>query len=98
MSSRNPRLRALVLAAAILLPAASASAAPLGGPARVRDDRGAFTMFLDGLRSFVRGLLDPRGAHSSATKEGMSIDPSGRPSGTNPGATTDEGMLIDPHG
>jgi len=95
MSSRNPRLRALVLAAAILLPALSAGAAPLGGPSRVRDDRGAFTVLFDGLRSFVRGLLDPRGAHNSVTKEGMMIDPHG---GTNPGAPTGEGTSIDPHG
>jgi hypothetical protein len=96
MSFRNPRLRVLVVAAAILLPAISASAAPLGGPARARDDRGAFTVLFDGLRSLVRGLLDQHGSHSSVMKEGMMIDPHGGT--TTPGAATDEGTSIDPHG
>jgi len=96
MSSRNPRLRALVLAAAVLLPALPLRALPLDGPARLRDDRSAFTVFVDELRSFWHGLFDQSGSHSSTTKEGMTIDPSGRPSGTT--TSGDEGMTIDPHG
>jgi len=96
MSSRNSRLRTLVLAAAILLPALPLRALPLDGPARLRDDRSAFTLFVNDLRSFWHGLFDQSGSHSSTMKEGMTIDPSGRPSGTNPGS--DEGTSIDPHG
>jgi hypothetical protein len=40
--------------------------------------------------------LDHGGSHSATTKEGMSIDPNGQPSGTT--TSGDEGMLIDPHG
>jgi len=97
MSSRNPRLRALVLAAAILLPALPLRALPLDGPARLRDDRSAFTLFVNELRSFWHGLLDQTGSHRSTTKEGMTIDPSGQPSGTT-SDNGDNGMLIDPHG
>ncbi|HEX3526870.1 MAG TPA: hypothetical protein VH988_07370 [Thermoanaerobaculia bacterium] len=95
MSSRNPRLRALVLAAAIVLPALPLRALPLDGPARVRDDRSAFTVFVDELRSFWHGLLDQQGTHSSTMKEGMSVDPHG---GATTSDTGDNGMLIDPHG
>ena len=98
MSSRNPRLRTLVLAAAVLLPALPARALPLDGPARLRDDRSAFTLFVDELRSFWHGLWDQHGAPSSMTKEGMTIDPSGQPHDTNPSSGSDEGMMIDPHG
>lgn len=95
MSSGNSRLRTLVLAAVLLLPALPARALPLDGPARLRDDRSAFTLFVDELRSFWHGLWDQNGTRSSVTKEGMTIDPHG-------GATTsdsgDNGMLIDPHG
>jgi len=96
MSSRNPRLRALVIAAAILLPALPLRALPLDGPARLRDDRSAFTLFVNELRSFWHGLLDQTGSHRSTTKEGMSIDPNGQPSSTT--TSGDEGMSVDPHG
>lgn len=96
MSFRDARLRTLVLAAVLLVPALPGHALPHDGPARVRDDRGAFTVFVDELRSFWRGLIEPHGSRGVTMKEGMSIDPHG--GNSNPGATTDEGMLIDPHG
>ena len=94
--SHRHAVRVLILAALVVLPALPARALPLDGGGRFRDDRGSVTSFFEELRSFWRGLWG-----SSLMKEGMSIDPSGRPPGgatTPPGATPDEGMSVDPHG
>lgn len=101
MSFRN-FVRVLAVTALVLLPVLPARALPLGG-ARFSDERGAFLGFFDEVRSLWLGLwgkegilIDPHGTASPLVKEGMTIDPNGRPTGTNP--TTDEGMSVDPHG
>ena len=72
MISGKSRVRAVVLAAALFLPALPLRALPLDG---TRDFRGALSVLFDGLGSFWHGLIDPHGAAGAMTKEGMSIDP-----------------------
>ena len=82
--------RALVLASTLALSALPARALPPGGALRHRDDRGDLTVFFETLRSVWLHVWG---------KEGMSIDPSGRPDGF--GMTSvqgNEGMTIDPSG
>jgi hypothetical protein len=94
--SRRRAARALVLTALVVLPALPVRALPLDGGGRFRDDRGGVTSFFEELRSFWRGMWG-----SSLTKEGVLIDPNGRPPGGTtppPSVTPNEGSSIDPHG
>jgi len=93
MTSGNSRVRALVLAVVLFLPAFPVRALPFDGSARVREDRGVLTVLFKGLRSFWHGLIGTAGV---AMKEGVLIDPNGRLAGA--GTNSDNGMLIDPHG
>jgi hypothetical protein len=94
MSSRDSRrtVRTLLLATVLLLPAA-AHAAPLRESRAV--GRSFFSSVLDSVRGVFSGWVNVYG------KEGVSIDPNGKPTGTTGGTSTpqgEEGMLIDPHG
>jgi hypothetical protein len=98
MSFRNSRRRAVCafVLVAVLFSTLPARALPLDS--RFRDDRGAVTSFLEAVQRFWRGLWESE-TSNALRKEGMTIDPNGQPhGGTNPGATTDEGTSIDPHG
>jgi hypothetical protein len=105
---KSPRaIRLLLLVALVLLSAFPVHASP-NGIAGHRGDGSTFTAFVDELRALWTGFwgdsgctIDPDGRMRSAQgREGMSIDPNGGTNGgaPTPGAGTDEGTSIDPHG
>lgn len=106
MSIRDARRpsRALVFATVFALAAFPALAMPMNSASRL-GERGAFTAIFETFRSVWLSIA-PDGRPGSEMinvheNEGMSIDPSGRPTGggnANPGEGTDEGMSIDPNG
>ena len=105
---KSPRaLRILLLATLVLLPAFPVHASP-NGIAGHRGDGSILTAFVDELRALWTGFwgdsgcsIDPDGRMRSAQgREGITIDPDGGTNSTDPGVdpTSDNGMLIDPHG
>jgi len=94
--SRHLAIRAFLLASFVICSALPVRAIPLDAGAGFRGDRAIFTGFLNELRRVWAGLWDSNGLSNVFSKNGMLIDPNGAPAPPNP--TTDEGMLIDPHG